>query len=46
MVEEEEDDEAEMGMQEPVSMYGAVGGEEMEEDGMENGEEDMHVTGS
>lgn len=46
MVEEEEDDEPEMGMQESVSMYNAAGGDEMEDDRMENGEEDMHVNGS
>lgn len=45
MVEEEEDDEPEMGMQESVSMYSAAGGDEME-DGVEKGEEDMHVNGS
>lgn len=44
MVEEEEEDEPEMGMQE--SMYSSAGGEDMEEDGMENGEDDMHVNGS
>lgn len=44
MVEEEEEDEPEMGMQ--GSMYNAASGEEMEDDGMENGEEDMHVNGS
>lgn len=46
MVEEEEEDEPGMGMQESVSMYSAVGGEDMEDDGVENGEEDMHVNGS
>lgn len=44
--EEEEEDEPEMGMQGSVSMYNAAGGEDMEDDGMENGEEDMHVNGS
>uniref|UniRef100_A0AAR2IY31 U2A'/phosphoprotein 32 family A C-terminal domain-containing protein n=1 Tax=Pygocentrus nattereri TaxID=42514 RepID=A0AAR2IY31_PYGNA len=47
MVEEEEEEEMERGMQaESVSMYEAVGGDEMEgddQDGMNNMEEDMHV---
>ncbi|XP_017555041.1 U2 small nuclear ribonucleoprotein A' isoform X2 [Pygocentrus nattereri] len=50
MVEEEEEEEMERGMQaESVSMYEAVGGDEMEgddQDGMNNMEEDMHVNGS
>ncbi|KAL7854442.1 hypothetical protein SRHO_G00166320 [Serrasalmus rhombeus] len=47
---EEEEEEMERGMQaESVSMYEAVGGDEMEgddQDGMNNMEEDMHVNGS
>lgn len=44
MVEEEEEDEPETGMQE--SMYSTAGGEDMEDDGVENREEDMLVNGS
>ncbi|KAI4902231.1 hypothetical protein NFI96_024559 [Prochilodus magdalenae] len=54
MVEEEEEEEMEGGMQESGSMYEATGGDEMEggedqgedQDGVNDMEEDMHVNGS